>query len=95
MVDGRLVATKKRTGSIRKCMTELCEHFCTREPMDLSRVCFTYTSGDEPDERVRKACEKVVRHHGAQEIEWVKSGCVIASHSGPNSFAITALAAKD
>ena len=95
MVDGRLVATKKRTGSIRKCMTELCEHFCTREPMDLSRVCFTYTSGDEPDERVRKACEKVVRHHGAQESEWVKSGCVIASHSGPNSFAITALAAKD
>lgn len=76
MVDGRLVATKKRTGSIRKCMTELCEHFCTREPMDLSRVCFTYTSGDEPDERVRQACEKVVRHHGAQEIEWMKSGCV-------------------
>ena len=93
-IDGKLVATKKRYGSIYKCMAELCEHFCTREPMDLSRVVFTYTSGDQPDHRMRDACEKIVRRHGAQEIEWVKSGCVIASHSGPNSFAIASMAAK-
>lgn len=94
MIDGKLVATAKRSGSMRRCMPLVCEHFCTREPMDLSRVNFTYTSGDEPDPEVRARCEEVVRSHGAQEIEWVESGCVIASHSGPNSFAITALAAE-
>lgn len=94
MIDGKLVATKKRVGSMRKCMGELVEHFCVREPMDLSRVSFTYTSGDAPDPKVREVCEHIVRRHGAQEIEWVKSGCVIASHSGPNSFAIAALASR-
>lgn len=94
MIDGKLVATNKRYGSMRKCMPQLCQHFCEREPMDLSRVTFTFTSGDEPDPAVRTLCEDVVRGYGAQEIEWVKSGCVIASHSGPNSFAVSALAAE-
>lgn len=94
VVDGRLVATKKRIGSIRKCMAELCESFCIHELKDLSRVNITYTSGDEPDPKVKSLCEKILKHHGAQEIEWVKSGGVIASHSGPHSFGIAALAAK-
>ncbi|MGN0286527.1 MAG: DegV family protein [Atopobiaceae bacterium] len=93
MIDGKLVATKKRRGNMLKCVGQLVEEFVTREPMDLSRVNLTYTSGDAPDSQMRSVVEKILTDHGAQEIEWVKSGCVIASHSGPSSFGIAALAA--
>ena len=48
----------------------------------------------EPDRALRAIVEKILIDHGAQEIEWVKSGCVIASHAGPGAFGISALAAK-
>jgi DegV family protein with EDD domain len=94
VIDGKLVATKKRRGAMVKCVGQLVEDFVTREPMDLSRVNLTYTSGNAPDPLMRAVVEKILLDHGAQEIEWVKSGCVIASHSGPGSFGIAALAAR-
>lgn len=94
VLDGRLVATTKRRGPMLKCVAQLVEDYCTREPMDLSRVSLTYSVGDEPDRALRAIVEKILVDHGAQEIEWVKSGCVIASHAGPGAFGISALAAK-
>ena len=44
--------------------------------------------------KMGREIEKILRDHGAQEIEWVKSGCVIASHSGPGAFGIAAVAAE-
>lgn len=94
VLDGKLVATKKRRGAMVKCVGQLVEEFVTREPMDLSRVNLTYTVGNAPDPIIRALVEKILRDHGAQEIEWVKSGCVIASHSGPGAFGIAAVAAE-
>lgn len=94
VLDGKLVATKKRRGTMVKCVGQLVEDFVTREPMDLSRVNLTYTVGNAPDPIIRALVEKILRDHGAQEIEWVKSGCVIASHSGPGAFGIAAVAAE-
>ena len=94
VLDGKLVATKKRRGAMVKCVGQLVEEFVTREPMDLSRVNLTYTVGDAPDPLMKALVEKILRDHGAQEIEWVKSGCVIASHSGPGAFGIAAVAAE-
>ena len=94
VLDGKLVATKKRRGTMVKCVGQLVEDFVTREPMDLSRVNLTYTVGNAPDPLIKALVEKILRDHGAQEIEWVKSGCVIASHSGPGAFGIAALAAE-
>lgn len=94
VTDGRLVATEKLRGTMLKCVGHLVREFVEREPMDLSRVNLTYTSGDAPDPLVRGLVEKILTDNGAQEIEWVKSGCVIASHSGPGSFGIAALAAR-
>ena len=94
VLDGKLVATKKRRGTMLKCVGQLVEDFVTREPMDLSRVNLTYTVGNAPDPLTKTLVEKILRDHGAQEIEWVKSGCVIASHSGPGAFGIAAVAAE-
>ena len=94
VLDGKLVATKKRRGAMVKCVGQLVEDFVTREPLDLSRVNLTYTVGNAPDPIIRALVEKILRDYGAQEIEWVKSGCVIASHSGPGAFGIAAVAAE-
>ena len=94
VLDGKLVATKKRRGAMVKCVGQLVEDFVTREPMDLSRVNLTYTVGNAPDPIIRALVEKILRDYGAQEIEWIKSGCVIASHSGPGAFGIAAVAAE-
>ena len=94
VLDGKLVATKKRRGAMVKCVGQLVEDFVTREPMDLTRVNLTYTVGNAPDPIIRALVEKILRDYGAQEIEWVKSGCVIASHSGPGAFGIAAVAAE-
>ena len=94
VLDGKLVATKKRRGAMVKCVGQLVEDFVTREPMDLSHVNLTYTVGNAPDPIIRALVEKILRDYGAQEIEWVKSGCVIASHSGPGAFGIAAVAAE-
>ncbi len=94
VLDGKLVATKKRRGAMVKCVGQLVEDFVTREPMDLSRVNLTYTVGNAPDPLIKALVEKILRDHGTQEIEWVKSGCVIASHSGPGAFGIAAVTAE-
>ena len=94
VLDGKLVATKKRRGTMLKCVGQLVEDFVTREPMDLSRVNLTYTVGNAPDPLTKTLVEKILVDHGAKEIEWVKSGCVIASHSGPGAFGIAAVAAE-
>lgn len=94
VLDGKLVATKKRRGTMVRCVGQLIEEFVSREPMDLSRVNLTYTVGGAPDPIIRAVVEKILRDHGAQEIEWVKSGCVIATHGGPGAFGIAAVAAE-
>lgn len=90
--DGKLVATEKDRGGLEKCIARLTERFVTREPMDLSRIFIIYTIGSAPNPVRQKLVEGILHRHGAQEIEWIKSGCVIASHSGPNSFGIVGLA---
>lgn len=92
VVDGLLVATKKRRGTMLKCVAQLVDDFVQREPMDLSRVNLTYSVGNGPDPLIRHVVEKILTDHGAKSIEWVKSGCVIASHAGPGAFGIAALA---
>lgn len=94
VVDGRLVATKKRRGPMLKCVGQTVEELLGREELDLSRVNLTYTEGDEPDRVTRVLVETLLRRAGVQEVEWVKSGCVIASHAGPGAFGMAVLAAR-
>ena len=92
IIDGRLIATKKRRGTMLKCAVALTEDFLAAEPMDSSRVNFIYSVGDGPDPILQKVVEKIARRHGFEQIDWVKTGCVIASHAGPGSFGIVACA---
>lgn len=92
MVDGRLVATKKRRGSMARACRAFLDDFLSREGLDRSRLAFVYSSG--LSDEIRAEAEARVREAGFQEVEWVETGCVIASHSGPGSFGAAAIAER-
>lgn len=88
--DGKLVATKKLRGSMLKVVDALIDDFITREPLDMERAVLIYNRGLSPE--VRAHVEERVRVAGFRSFEWVKTGCVIASHCGPGSFGFVVLA---
>lgn len=90
--DGKLVATKKLRGSMEKAVLALVDDFISREPLDTSRVGLIRNEG--LDERLQRQVEDKLRAAGFQEIRWIDTGGVIASHCGPGSFGIAALAAE-
>ncbi|MCH3967129.1 MAG: DegV family EDD domain-containing protein [Atopobiaceae bacterium] len=94
IVDGQLVATEKRRGSMYKCSIDLTDHFLDHEPLDTGRVTFIYSVGDKPDHHIRAVVEGMVGRRGFDEVEWVKTGAIISSHCGPGAFGIVGLTAK-
>lgn len=84
-VDGKLVATKKLRGSMLKAVNKLVDE-CTenREPVDTSRVVLIWNEG--LDGSIRAEVEHRCRHLGFEQLNWIETGGVIASHSGPGSF---------
>lgn len=84
-VDGKLVATKKLRGSMQKAVNKLVDE-CTenREPVDLGRVALIWNEGLEGS--LRAEVEHRCRHLGFKQVNWIETGGVIASHSGPGSF---------
>lgn len=49
----------------------------------------------EPLGTGRNAVNARMKAAGFEEIEWVNTGCVIASHCGPGSFGVATLAAGE
>ncbi len=90
--NGKLVATQKLRGSMEKAVMAMVQKFLTREPMDKSRIGLIRNDGLSPE--LQKHVEEYVREQGFEEITWIETGCVIASHSGPGSFGIAALALR-
>lgn len=92
IVDGQLVATRKLRGTMAKVVASFMDDFLTREPLEMDRAVLIYNLGLDQD--IRTAVEERMRIAGFHEVEWVKTGCVIASHCGPGSFGLVVMAAN-
>ena len=64
----------------------------TREPLDMDHAVLVYNRG--LSDEIRAKVEERIRIAGFQSFEWIKTGCVIASHCGPGSFALVVLASE-
>ena len=89
LIDGKLTATKKRRGSMEKCVLNVVDDFIAQEPKELDAVNLIFGAGLDQGTRdkVTARCEEA----GFKQIRWVETGGVIGSHSGPGSFGITAM----
>ena len=88
--SGQLVATRKLRGGMEKVVMAFIDDFLTREPLDMTRAVLIYNRG--LSDELRSDIEERMRIAGFQSYEWVKTGCVIASHCGPGSFGLVVLA---
>ena len=88
--DGRLISTKKYRGSMARVIAQMAREFPEQSGLGKGEIHLIY--GDGLAEDVRHDAERILTEKGYQIKGWVRTGCVIAAHSGPGSFGIVGFA---
>ena len=88
--DGKLLSTKKYRGSMARVIVQMAKEFPEQNGLDKDEIYLIY--GDGLAENVKRDVERILRDKGYQVKGWVRTGCVIAAHSGPGSFGIVGFA---
>lgn len=84
--DGKLMSTKKYRGSMARVIRRLASEYPEEQRLDREQLYLIYGEGLE--ERIMREVEEIMAAKGFEHVEWVKTGCVIAAHSGPGAFGI-------
>ena len=88
--DGKLLSTKKYRGSMARVIAQMTREFPEQSGLDKDEIYLIY--GDGLAEDVKRDVERILQDKGYQVKGWVRTGCVIAAHSGPGSFGIVGFA---
>ena len=88
--DGKLISTKKYRGSMARVIAQMAREFPEQSGLGKGEIHLIY--GDGLAEDVRHDAERILTEKGYQIKGWVRTGCVIAAHSGPGSFGIVGFA---
>ena len=88
--DGKLISTKKYRGSMARVIAQMAREFPEQSGLGKGEIHLIY--GDGLAEDVRHDAERILTENGYQIKGWVRTGCVIAAHSGPGSFGIVGFA---
>lgn len=86
ILDGKLVATKKYRGNMRKVVGRLVKDYAEIYNLDRKNLWIVYVVGinEEVKETARLAAEEC----GFENIQWVLAGGVITTHGGPGAIGI-------
>lgn len=90
VLDGKLVATKKYRGKLRKVVAELIQDYAQENRLDRACLWLLYTVG-LPQE-IRQLAEDTAKACGFAEIRWLKARGVITTHGGPSAIAVAGFA---
>lgn len=88
--DGNLVSTRNYRGSMSKVSKRLIMEFFENEKMDLADIYLLYSEGLDDD--VHTQNENLIKEYGVSQTQWIKTGGVITTHSGPGAFGIVGFA---
>lgn len=86
IIDGKLIASKKYRGNMKKIVPALIREYAEKHALDKELLYFIHSPHLEAD--VKKIAEDTARELGFRSIQWVKTGCVITCHGGPGAFGI-------
>ena len=93
IIDGRLMATKKFRGKMRKVSAQLVQEYAEKYKLDRSETLWIiYTVG--LSEEVKAVVNETAAECGFQKIEWVQAHGVITTHGGPAAFGIAGFSEK-
>lgn len=88
--DGRLMSTKKYRGAMSRVIMQMAREYPEANSLGRDEVYLIYGEGLAED--VKRGVEEILRGKGYNLAGWVRTGCVIAAHSGPGSFGIVGFA---
>jgi len=83
---GKLISTKKYRGSMKKVMGQMIGDFFSKFEIDKNEIFLIYLH--KIDQELKERIENQVRALGVKEVVWLKGGCVITCHGGPNAIGI-------
>lgn len=84
LIDGKLVATKKLRGSMKRATLHFIDHLMSEGPVNMERVGLAYSDGLGQD--IKDAVEGHVTKLGFKSFDWVEVGGMVSSHCGPCAF---------
>ena len=85
-VDGKLVATKKYRGKMKKLADKLIREYAESYQLKKDEIWMIKTVG--LSEEVMETAEATAKECGFERIQWIKAGAVITTHGGPGAFGI-------
>jgi DegV family protein with EDD domain len=88
--NGQLDVTKKYRGKMARVAPKLLQDFAQQYDLDRSIIAFVYSPG--LSQEIKDEVAATAKGLGFQEILWVQTGGVVASHSGPGSFGVSGFA---
>lgn len=84
--NGYLVAGKKYRGAMEKVSKKLVADYFESGRLSVDEVYLIYSEG--LSEHLRSELENQIKMLGAGSVEWIRTGGVISTHSGPGAFGI-------
>lgn len=88
IIDGKLVATKKLRGSMQQAIINLIDQMTDNGAAPLEKDHVFLLRGAGFSEQVQTVVTDHLHEQGFDQIEWIDTGNVISSHSGPGSFGV-------
>lgn len=90
IIDGKLIAAKKYRGKIENLVDKYMENFVQKHDLEKDCLYLLYSKGLSQKALDRMA-ENAVRF-GFKSYEYVQTGCVISTHSGPGAIGLAGVA---
>lgn len=92
LLDGKLVATKKYRGLMKKVFAQVIEEYAEHYALDRRVLYIVYTVGLADE--VRLAAEETAKAKGFAAVEFVRAGGVITTHGGPAAIGMAGFTKK-
>ena len=86
ILDGKLVATKKYRGKMKKVAVQMLTEYAEKYNLERDCLWFVWVVGF-PD-AVRQAVEEAAKALGFKKTRWIQAGGVITTHGGPAAFGL-------
>ena len=90
ILDGKLVATKKYRGKMKKVVDKLIRDYAQHYALRKDEVWLGHTIGISDE--VKEWAENAAKECGFEKIKWIQAAGVITTHGGPAAFGFTGLA---
>ena len=94
LIDGKLTATKKYRGKMKKVATQLINEYAENYKLDRNeKLWIIYTVGIADE--VKEVIKETATACGFENLEWVQAHGVITTHGGPAAFGIAGFTNKE